>query len=177
MLHRFKVEKFIEKLNGINTTEEVDQAFAEVFALPAKKREEAADVLEKWIMSCHIDHFRAPIIKDGHEVFKQNVSNTLHVKKGGNIVHGTEAVLVVQKAAQIMFNIAELKGDKTDPLLKAYVDAVKKLTDAEYNSRQCLIKPACAVADAVDAMEKALLRKPNPLRAKIAPAPTTRSPL
>ena len=137
----------------------MDKAFAPIFALPAAERKAAADALEGELIAI-FEESRADIRKDGLAETKRQASESF---EGAS----SQRILDAQVSIQTMFNISKLKGNKTSPLLKAFVAAAKKMTDEEYNSEKCGLTSVLAVIDALAKSEGLL--KPNPLRSKPAP--------
>lgn len=163
----FNAEEFIEDIDQLKTTEAIDEAFSDVFALPTAERKAAADALEKAYWSETEEDFANDIRERGFSIVKETVREDFYdaVKdcfEAGQVISREEAIEVAQLSAQVFFNIRELKGDDASPALKAYVAAAAKLTDEEYNDEYCFIKPMEATIDAVAKSEGLL--KVNPLR-------------
>jgi hypothetical protein len=167
----FNVKEFSKSMEKLQSPEDMDEAFAKIFVLPANERKTVGEALEKEALSDEsadedditVHELRDMIRKKGLAATKK------YIDGNGGLIKGQEEIRSAQAATHGIFNLTNLRGDQASPLLKAFADAARKLTPEEYNSTECWTKPMYALVDAIAESEGLL--KPNPLSdRRIAPA-------
>jgi hypothetical protein len=147
----FNVENFLRSLNEDEGAEGVDKAFAALSAkLPEAEYRAAVDSIEKWLESGLQKQIKENGVRGTKSRIREEAKDT--------------PLSAAQISSQVVLHISKTKGDEASPLVKAFVRAAEKLTDEEYNSVQCAVKPMMAAIDAV--VKEQAIAKPNPFRQK-----------
>jgi hypothetical protein len=147
----FGAEHFIQSLTNAKGPEPVDAAFANLAAmLPRKDYRQAIDAIENKML----EPFRTGSAEDARRSLQASM------QEPGN--DDENSVQEAQAVAQIFLNLSRIKGKEASPLVKSFVRAAARLTDAQYNSTECVTTPLLAL---IDTAAKPTL-KPNPFRPK-----------
>jgi len=178
----FDMDKFMAKIDAAQAPEDIDAAFAGLSALKPQTRTRAINTIERGIVSemRHIfNEISVPELRAEIEIVKLTSSGPLRDILGViDSLFGEEqpepeennSTQDLKLAAQTVLNISNIKGDKADPLLKAFVAEAAKMTDREYNSDHgqmtLVLRMAEKVQAEAQAAAKAAAPKPagNPFR-------------
>ena len=156
-------EEIMNVIDEVQTVTQVDPIFEALKSLDADKYKQVIDFIENYIT----------------EIDKDQIAETrqeLSALKADdyNLKHGSpEERVGTQAAAQIYFNISQIKGDEAHPLIKAIVQEIAKLSDQGYNSPYKLNSAFLKAYDTTYAPKVS-----NPFKAAAAPkkpAPTAPS--
>lgn len=170
----FNAERFVARLQRVESPAEVNKMFEEITSLPATEQKVAIDAVENAVVASFTEEFSGPEVSQLRLVFNA-LDQAKGTPQGAFVMSQVEAMIGDEvegglAISQAMLNIHNLKGENSSQFVKTYVEEAAKLSDEEYNSSVGQMRLMLSVVEKAKSENKPKLSS-NPFRKGGAPTP------